>query len=432
MACARLSTLLLTTLLMSNAFKVLILVGMFLHLCPAIVSAVSSLTPPPSPLGEGKPASTPPPAPTLATQGVTNPQRDNTEAIISALRSGIPLTSAQRQFLTTLSQAAMQDINARLFRMRAGVTLRDDGSTGAGGPAGPGEAGKESKAVQEPILLRWEVYASGDYGSYDLNDQGRRAGFASDTWVGTIGAEYRITRNISFGLAASWVDGRADLSQKIGSVESEGIALSAYGSAAWDNFYVDLLYSFGRLEQDVRRNTFNSRTARGDTDATTNAIQFNTGYIFKLGPFHSGPIASLNWIHGDIDGYRETGGGSANLEIPEQDVDSLISQLGWSNSYVITTRFGSIVPQIRASWDHEYLNSADSVSATLRQSPLANGGRYTASGQGAQAGRDYLNLGAGVESKLGDRVSLTLDYQTHLFQQRTTAHFASLKVGIAF
>lgn len=398
------------------------------------VEPIPTITPIPTltPKFVERPAGTTTTQTTLATQGVTKPQRDDIEAIISALKSGIPLTSAQQQFLTTLSQAAMQDINARLFRMRAGVTLRDDSGTGAGGPTGPGRDGKEAKTVQEPELLRWELFASGNYGSFDLNDQGRRAGFEADTWVGTIGAEYRLTRNVSFGLAAAWIDGRADLSRKLGGIDSQGLALSAYGSAVWDNFYADLLYSFGRLDQDVRRNTFTGRTARGDTEATTNAIQFNTGYIFKLGQLHTGPIASLNWIHGDIDGYRETGGGSSNLVIPEQDVDSLISQLGWSTSYVITTSFGTIVPQIRASWDHEYLNSADSVSATLRQSPFANGGRYTASGQGAEAGRDYLNLGAGIESKLGDRVSLTLDYQTHLFQQRTTAHFGSVKIGIAF
>jgi uncharacterized protein YhjY with autotransporter beta-barrel domain len=360
------------------------------------------------------------------------PDRTNVDAIVSAVQSGVPLTAAQCQFLMTLSDTILQDINARLFRLRAGVTLNADGTFGAGGPTGAGRDGKEAKSVPEAPFLRWEIFAAGHYGNFDLNDQGDRAGFESNTWVGTIGAEYHLDRHISLGLAASWADGSADLSRKIGSIDAEGLALTAYGSAVWDNFYVDLLYSFGTFDQDIRRNTFTSGTSRGDTHAMTNAIQFNTGYIMKLGQLHTGPIASLSWIHGDIDGYRETGGGDARLTIPEQDADSLISQVGWTASYAAPTNFGSFIPQIRASWDHEFLNSAESVSATLQQSPFANGGRYTATGQGAESGRDYLNLGAGIGARFGNRASVTLDYQTHLFQQRTTAHFASIKVEFAF
>lgn len=355
--------------------------------------------------------------------------KTDVDAIVASLQSGIPLTAVQCQFLMSVSETVLQDINARLFRLRAGVSVNANGTIGAGGPTGDG---KEAKSTPEAPFLRWEIFAAGNYGYFDLNDQGRRAGFESDTWVGTIGAEYHLDRHISLGLAASWVDGSADLTRKIGSVDAEGLALSAYASAAFENFYADLLYSFGTYDQDTRRNTFNGRDANGDTHAYTNAIQFNTGYVMKLGQWHTGPIAGLTWIHADVDDYRETGGGSARLAVPEQHADSLISQVGWTASYVAPTSFGTIVPQVRATWDHQYLDTAESVSASLQQSPFPNGGRYTASGRGPDSGDDYLNLGAGVSARIGERTSVTLDYQTHLFQQRTTAHFGSVKIGIAF
>ncbi|MDR3403598.1 MAG: autotransporter outer membrane beta-barrel domain-containing protein [Chthoniobacter sp.] len=395
--------------------------------------------PPPSP----SPSPSPTPKPIVAAPTPTPiPTKFSTdvEAIISALESGVPLTSAQRQIIAGLSQSILQDINARLFRMRAGVTLRDDGTLGSGGPNGTGRNGKEAKGAPEVPFRHWDIFTAGDYGNFDLNDEGRHPGFESNTWVGTLGAEYRLDEHYAFGLAGSWVSSGADLSQKIGHINTDGVAVSAYAAAAWENAYVDLLYSFGSLQQTSRRNTFTGNTARGETNAITNAIQFNTGYTFKMGGLRTGPLASLNWAHGDIDGYNETGGGNAALSIPSGHVDSLISQLGWQTSYVAPTGFGLLIPQIRASWDHEYLNTDNEVSATLLQTPFSSVtgtnvnhfGKYTATGRAAQPGSDYLNLGAGISARFGERFSVTLDYQTHLFQQRTSAQFASIKLDYAF
>ncbi|MEP6671147.1 MAG: autotransporter outer membrane beta-barrel domain-containing protein [Chthoniobacter sp.] len=395
-------------------------------------------TPPPKPTTTPSGSATPTPAP-VVTSTIPTPTRfsADVESIISALESGVPLTSAQRQILAGLSQTILQDINARLFRLRAGVTLRDDGTLGAGGPNGNG---KEAKGPPEAPFHHWDIFTSGDYGNFDLNDEGSHPGFESNTWVGTLGAEYRVNEHYAFGLAGSWVSSGADLSQKIGHINTDGIVISAYGSAVWENFYADLLYSFGTLEQRTRRNTFTGHTARGDTNAITNAIQFNTGYILKFGGFHTGPIASLNWVHGDVDGFNESGGGNANLSFPTGHVDSLISQVGWTASYVAHTGFALVIPQVRATWDHEYLESSNEVSATLLQTPFSSVtgtgvnhfGKYTATGRAAQPGSDYLNLGAGISARFNERCGVTLDYQTHLFQQRTSAQFASIKLDYAF
>jgi uncharacterized protein YhjY with autotransporter beta-barrel domain len=392
-------------------------------LSQSVSSAQTQETPRPTtpPTKPSTTTSTPPP-PVDETEEISETDRD---AIVSALLSGAPLTAAQRQILASLSQTLLQDINARLFRLRAGVNLRPDG---AQGPTG----GKEVKAPVEETYHKWEIYTAGDYGYFDLDASGNQAGFQSDTWVATIGAEYRINRVFTVGLAGSYVNSGADLSGKIGSVDTEGFAFSAYGSAVVGHFYADLLYSLGTYDQDIRRNTFTGRTARGDTDALTNGIEFNTGYNFNCGNFRTGPIAGLSWLHGDIDGYQETGGGNAGLNIGGQDFDSLVSQLGWQASYVAQTGFGTLVPQLRASWDHEYLNGAQNVSASLQQSPFSNGNSFTATSQTSAPGRDWLNLGAGVSAQFGERLTVTADFTTHLFQERTTAYTGSVKVGVSF
>ena len=376
----------------------------------------------------------PPPTPGIIEPNNPVPESD-LDALASALFSGIPLTAAQCQILASLSETVLMDVNARLFRLRAG---------GNGSPGGsPGPTGKDIKDVQAPVedtYYKWEIFAGGDYGYFDLDANGRQAGFDSDTWVATIGAEYRINRTFTVGLAGAYVNSSADLNGKIGSVDTEGGAVSAYGSAVFGNLYLDLLYSYGAYELDIRRNTFTDRTAHGDTEARTHAIQFNTGYNLQLGGLRTGPLASAEWIHGELEGYRETGGGTAALDFPGQSYDSLISRLGWQASYTAKTSFGAITPQVRASWDHEYLDSADSVSASLLATPfttitgskVTKGDKFTATAATAQPGRDYLNLGAGLSAQFGDRISATLQYETHLFQAAASAHLASVRISVAF
>ena len=57
---------------------------------------------------------------------------------------------------------------------------------------------------------------------------------------------------------------------------------------------------------------------------------------------------------------------------------------------------------------------------------------FGASANTAALGSDYLNLGAGVAAQFGERITATLQYETHLFQDDATAHFASLTISVAF
>jgi len=373
-------------------------------------------------------------------------------AIFSTLESGLPLAVAQRNLLLNALRTATRDVNGRLFALRAGLSLTEDaaGSAGSKGNdlmhrASDGKtvaAGKSSKTpvpVEEPFR-HLVLFGSGDFGRFDQDSTATATGFDSDVWVGTVGAEYRFNRHFAVGLAASYINSDTDLGRNIGGVRTEGMAISVYGSAVWRDFYFDVLYSYGALDEEITRHTLVGSTATGDAENRSHTVDFNTGYTLHLGKLRTGPIAGVQWIHGDLDGYSERGGGSAALNLPGQNYDSLISQVGWQLSTTVPVKFGAITPQVRATWDHEYLNSADTVSAQLQQSPFASvtngvvslGNRFGASANTAAPGSDYLNLGAGVAAQFGERIAATLQYETHLFQEDATAHFASLTISVAF
>lgn len=373
-------------------------------------------------------------------------------AIFSTLESGLPLAVAQRNLLLNTLRTATRDVNGRLFALRAGLSLTED-AAGSAGPTGhdlmhrgsdgktvaSGKSSKTPTPVEEPFR-HLVLFGSGDFGRFDQDSTAAGTGFDSDVWVGTVGAEYRFNRHIAVGLAGSYINSDTDLGRNIGGIRAEGMAISVYGSAVWRDFYFDVLYSYGALDEGITRHTLVGSTATGDTENRSHTVDFNTGYTLHLGKLRTGPIAGVQWIHGDLDGYSERGGGSAALNLPGQNYDSLISQVGWQLSTTVPVKFGTVTPQVRATWDHEYLNSADTVSAQLQQSPFASitngvvslGNRFGASANTAAPGSDYLNLGAGVAAQFGERITATLQYETHLFQDDATAHFASLTISVAF
>jgi uncharacterized protein YhjY with autotransporter beta-barrel domain len=396
---------------------------------------------------------TPPPPPPPPTSFVIN--LFDTDAIFSLFESGLPLALAQREVIFNAAYTATRDVNGRLFRLRAGIrndldpvaenAPMDGGKTGSYASDGKSYAGgkqyKEYKGTSEPSTFkRFELFASGDFNRFDVDDVGDMRGFNSDVYAGTVGFEYRIVENIAIGLAGTYLEANTDIGRNIGGIDIDGVAVSAYATGVWNGFYADALYSYSVFAEEVERYTLVGRKALGDTESRNHVAQLNLGYNFTCGDLQTGPIGSLQYTNGSVDGYNERDGGSANIHFRGQSYDSLISRIGWQVSYRIPAGSFTITPQVRATWDHEYLDETESVSARLEDSPfttitplgVTTGNRFSASAKTARPGNDFLNLGAGLLAQIGDDVSIIAEYETHLFRDDASAHIASLKASVAF
>lgn len=374
-------------------------------------------------------------------------------AILSALDSGLPTALAQREILLNVVRTATRDFDARLFRLRSGSTFAGlpGGTPGAQGPTGHElvkrgsdgktlHAGKDYKATAPEDFKRFELFGSGVFNTYDVDDNGPQRGFDSATYAGSVGMEYKLTRHIALGLGASYIESDTEISRSLGGTDIRGMAFSAYGSAVWRQCYFDLLYSYGVFDNEITRRTLLGSTAHGDTESRNHSIVFNTGYNFELGGLRTGPLAAVEYIHGEFDGWNERGGGRAALSFQGQQYDSLVSRIGWQASYAVPTKFGSITPQVRASWDRENLDDSEAVAVELIHSPFTiirgarvkSGGKFSASEATRQPGQDYLNIGAGLSAQFGERASVVLDYETHLLQDGASVHVGSIRIAFAF
>lgn len=367
-------------------------------------------------------------------------------AIFSVLFSSVPTALAQRELALGASRVTLRDFNGRLFRQRAGWKGGSDGvgvwhtvTVGEGDGIEPARGGKGTKVVYAtapPESHRWEVFTSFDYGSLDMDANRDFLGLRSDTYAESIGAELSLTSHILVGAGVSYLESYADHSADI-----EGVTMAAYASGAWGGLHADLLYGATLLDHDIDRDTGTGSTAHARPGSTTHTVSFNTGYNFRPGQWSVGPFAGVDYARSKIDGYTESGGGTAATEVSEQTVDSLLTRMGVQASYRFEQSWGSITPQVRVGWERENLGSDDDLTVGLLQSPyyLVQGSTIRSTGAGFEVTvpgqdreRDYMTVGAGVLVEIGARLHVLLDYEGDFLDDGFAAHYGKVSVGWRF
>jgi outer membrane autotransporter protein len=170
------------------------------------------------------------------------------------------------------------------------------------------------------------------------------------------------------------------------------------------------------------------RTAIGRTATEQFFGQLEAGYKIALGgPLDSfvTPFARMQGSTAAQAGFTETGADSLNLTVAGQITNSLRSvlgvqaggaiDLGWRDKLGLVLRLG---------WSHEYADTARPVNASFAGAPAFP---YTVFG--ADAPRDGAILGLAANTRIADRTSVYLRYDSEL-AGGNTSHILSGGVRI--
>jgi outer membrane autotransporter protein len=145
------------------------------------------------------------------------------------------------------------------------------------------------------------------------------------------------------------------------STNVKGYGLFAYAGYTGQDWYMDL--SAGVVQQ--RYDTTRSIDFGGFSDNAAgqhNGLQYVTtvqgGYPIKLDDLMADttltPIAGLSYSTLHQDGYTESSGNDAALNVGASSSSSLKSDLGAKLERSFTTAYGPLVPSAQLSWRHEY------------------------------------------------------------------------------
>ncbi|MDA2919961.1 autotransporter outer membrane beta-barrel domain-containing protein [Desulfobacterota bacterium AH_259_B03_O07] len=329
---------------------------------------------------------------------------------------------------------------------------------------------QEQRNDVESAFSRLGIFLNGDFTFGDKDQTSREAGFDFNIFAITAGVDYRFTDDLFLGLALSYRYNDIDLDSNGGSLDSNGISGSVYGSYyILDKFYIDGIISLGWVDFDTKRNINYSingselapgelpdsliavptdevfsinQTATGDTDSIVFSFSVGTGYQFDYKGFLFGPYGRLNFTRADIDGYNESinqsgeclangdqsgcGKGLA-LRFNSQDVTSLTTALGGQASYAISTPVGVIQPTALFGWIHEYENDARTISAFFVNDPTP-GPQSEINLLTDNPDRNYFELGLGVSGAFARGISAFVYWETLLGLRDVTSN--SFVVGL--
>ncbi|MCW1887172.1 autotransporter outer membrane beta-barrel domain-containing protein [Luteolibacter flavescens] len=338
-----------------------------------------------------------------------------------------PVTSSVASSTIGLTRSMTRDVGNRLFRMRTGIRPETPQAVAAPSYSAKGGAKGGSAKGTDIVTYKtcpWEVYGQIYYTHDDQDAQFTRTpgvvggpnggllmlhpGTKSEIFGGNVGIDYEINKNWAVGFAVSAAKTDIDLGS-VGDVDVDSWALipyvsyyqpSVFGSA---DFYADLMYAYGDHDYDL-----SSGGVFGSTDGNTHQLEFTTGLNFRNGGLVHGPYGVVRWIDGEIDAHAFSGGFDTDLE-------SVATQLGYQVSYPVSMGSGTLVPQARVAWEHEFEGDLGTVGGVTL----------------GEVDEDIAVLGTGIGYYLSCGWNVVLDYEARLGSE-SQSHYVGLKAGYEF
>ncbi|MEJ2694567.1 MAG: autotransporter domain-containing protein [Candidatus Thiodiazotropha sp.] len=363
-------------------------------------------------------------------------------ARLAAIQQLVPSQlPSQGNYSVELQHNQFMNINSRLVQLRAGATganasdlsLNFDGqpllTRGSAYLLSHTRGGGASADEPESMgRLGFFINGSGSFGDRDTTEDELGLDFTTEG-IST-GVDYRVTDEFVVGGALGYVSNGMDFENSRGDQDITGYTLSAYGT--WyqsENTYIDGILSYGTNSFDMTRHIQFGATdvkARGDTDGTEIAVSLGGGYDFNRNALNFGPFARLNYIKARIDAFEENSADGLELVYDSQDADSLSSLLGGQATYVMSTRYGVITPQMRLEWAHEFKHDSRYITARFLNDPTS--GRFEIATDDPD--RDFFNLGLGVSAVFTQGRSAFLYYEAVAGRDNLTNH--SVAAGVRF
>jgi len=336
----------------------------------------------------------------------------------------------------TIQQAFIQgqQLNQRFSSLRLGAA----GFQTFGIPVEPltndknGRSSKEpvSPIVPNPNALNWSLWTMGTGIFSKVASISQVPNYRSESGGILVGADYRWSENFTSGLYGGYQATFAEYGGG-GSTQINTALFGGYVSYADEGFYADAFLGGGYSNYNVRRPiTFGSidRTADSQPDGGQLNAGLNLGYDWEVGGFTFGPILGAQYSYVGIASFTETGAGSLNLQVAQQNANSFQTTLGARVAYTwkVSPSF-LLIPEVRLFWQHEFLNNSRNIGASL------NGGNGAGFDFATSApDRDSIFAGAGITAQMGERWNVSLFYNADFGGQEEITQAISVSAGWSF
>jgi outer membrane autotransporter protein len=281
-----------------------------------------------------------------------------------------------------------------------------------------GEASANAKGVAGFSFGNANIWARGadQFGSATAPASGAGIGYDINRAAPFIaGVDWRLDNGIVTGVAATYVATSAKFKDGSSTNVSsyQGAAYAGWAGGPWyalgsavvsfNDFGASrLLTPFG-LPGDATSSP-SGQSYQGHAEAGYHWLLPATGVNVSVTPY-----AALDYINAHISGFSETGGFGA-LSVNATDANSFQTTLGVRlTSRIALGNYGVLTPELRLGWNHEFLDDAQSLSASLTG---VAGSAFSATG--IAFSRDAALVGAGLSLDLSPDAKVFVDYDGKL------------------
>jgi len=280
---------------------------------------------------------------------------------------------------------------------------------------GPGGASGD----EESPWSRFGIFLNGKWNFGDKDQTDLEAGFDFDTYGLTGGFDYRINDYFVLGLAVGYSTTDIKFANDEGSIDSDGMTYTAYGTAFAGDFYLDFSAGLGNADFDAKRSLVFADArggvdseARGKTNGDQTNLSLSGGYNFAPGGWTIGPYVAVDSLKVDIDPFVETevssdGSDGWALAYGSQEITSLIATGGLRLTYVVSAKWGVFIPHVRAAFQHEFEDDARIVRARFANDPSGTSFEFL----GDAPDSDFYQTAAGFSLVTKRGFSGFLDYE---------------------
>lgn len=306
-------------------------------------------------------------------------------------------------------------------RRDSGSMSRDTISNSANGSA---TADTTSSTVTESYERRWNFFVEGLGSGASVSTTSNASGYDFNTVGIMMGADYLVNEHFLFGGMGGYTRSDASLFNG-GSIEADSFRGAVYATLFSGGFYVEGQTGLAYNSYETDRASLLGR-ATGSTDGVEFTSLINGGYDHHVDDLTVGVFSSLAYSRVNFDSLTETGS-LTPLSYPDQHQESLRSNFGVRVSYATQVGRMRLTPQARVSWQHEFLDSMQSIDSSF-----ATGPGPVFSVNGPDIGRDSLRLSAGLHLQISPAVGAYLFYGSQIGRTNYNSHNVTLGVNISF
>jgi len=239
--------------------------------------------------------------------------------------------------------------------------------------------------------------ASGSY--FETNTE---AGFDNSNRGVLLGIDYRLHVTTFIGIASHYTSSQLDLKDPGSEISANQYQLLVYGSHFLsDNWYLQLALQGAKQNIDMTRsinlqiNNPVNAIAKANTTGNQLGVNFSTGYNHQITKgYNVGVVASVNYVSSKIQAYDEKGAPGFNLNVNEQNIPSLTSELNGNVSTNYAFSWGLLFPQLSVTWIHEFEQSGDTISAKFLSDPNSTPFSFTTQ----KADPNFFVFGANLQA----------------------------------